>query len=131
VRMLPAAGEILVRSLRDCLREEMSLREIVMFCPRRLVRVKYRNATNKHMGIKGLVRRESRLRLAIREAAVAAFFAAPGLTNLSLEILPSISNSVYASASHSNVTALNQHYPCWWGGGTYYTCSVTRRYLEL
>src|ERR1700733_1405247 len=89
----------------------MSLRETVRFLPRRLVRVKYRNATNKHIGTNGLVRRASRLRFAIREAAVAAFFAALGSTNVALEILASISSSVYASASHKSITALDQPLP--------------------
>jgi hypothetical protein len=113
---VPAARDDFASCLRDRFNEEMSLRETVRFLPRRLVRVKYRNATNKHIGTNGLVRRESILRLAICEAAVAAFSAAPGLTNVALEILPSISSSVYASASHKSITALNQPIP---GEGKY------------
>ena len=113
---VPAARDDFASCLRDCFNEEMSLRETVRFLSRRLVRVKYRNATNKHIGTNGLVRRESMLKLAIREAAVAAFSAAPGLTNVALEISPSISSSVYASASHKSITALNQSLP---GEGKY------------
>ena len=111
---MPAARDDFESCLRDCFNEEMSLRETVMFLPRRLVRVKYRNATNKHIGTNGLVRRESMLRLAIREAAVAAFSAAPGLSNVALEVSPSISRSVYASSSHKSITALNQRQPGEW-----------------
>jgi len=113
---VPAERDDFASCLSDCFNEEMSLREAVRFLPRRLVRVKYRNATNKHIGANGLVRRESILRLAIRKAAVAAFSAAPGLINVALEILPSISRSVYASASHKSITALNQPLP---GEGEY------------
>ena len=108
---VPAARDDFASCLRDCFNVEMSLRETVTFLPRRLVRVKYRNATNKHIGTNGLVRRESMLKLAIREAAVAAFSAAPGLTNVALDVSPSISSSVYASASHKSITALNQSLP--------------------
>ena len=90
--------------------------------------IKYRNATNKHMGIKGLVRSISRLRFAIRDAAVAAFLPAPGFTNVGLIVLPSISTSVYASASHKSITALPQLPP--FEGGIRIECSV-QQYILL
>ena len=105
---IPAAGEYLESCLMDRLIEEISLRETVGFLLRRLVRVKYRRATNRHIGINGLMRTESRLTDAILEAAVAALLAAAGLTNAGRQDLASISTSVYAREVHKSITALNQ-----------------------
>jgi hypothetical protein len=105
---VPAAGQEFASCFRDRDSEVMSLTEIVTFLPRRFVMIKYRSATNKHSGINGLVRSGSRLRFTIRDTEVEAFFAAAGFTNVGLEILSSISTSVYASASHNIITALHQ-----------------------
>lgn len=105
---VPAAGQEFASCFRDRDSEVMSLTEMVAFLLRRFVTIKYRSATNKHNGINGLVRSGSRLRFTIRDAAVEAFVAAAGFANVGLEILSSISTSVYASASHNSITALHQ-----------------------